>query len=136
MNLRFFYLLFLKTSFDTDTCVIDTKPVPRRPIPVAVSPTLASRQSETPSRRGVGARRGGRRGRGARRGGLSSPASTTSIEQTVLPASWVPLILPNPLRSPVTSDHEGDNLGVKSKLCAPWLQQLPESRVHRFVVSC
>ncbi|VDP47239.1 unnamed protein product [Schistosoma mattheei] len=118
-----------------DTCVIDTKPVPRRPIPVAVSPTLASRQSETPSRRGVGARRGGRRGRGARRGGLSSPTSTTSIEQTVLPASWVPLILPNPLRSPVTSDPEGDNLGVKSKLCAPWLQQLPESRVHRFVVN-
>ncbi|XP_018646616.1 hypothetical protein Smp_125110 [Schistosoma mansoni] len=118
-----------------DTCVIDMKPVPRRPIPVAASLTLAARQSETPSRRGVRARRGGRRGRGARRGGLHSPTSITSAEQTVLPASWVPLILPNPLRSPMTSDPEGDNMGLKSKLCAPWLQQLPESRVHRFVVN-
>ncbi|VDQ01476.1 unnamed protein product [Trichobilharzia regenti] len=123
-----------------DTCVVEMKSIPRRPIPVAPSPpSITHHQPDTPSRRGIGARRGGRRGRGAHRGrgGFSSPNSSASIKQSVLPASWVPLMLPNPLRNPSTLDStDNENSEAKSKLCMPWLRQLSESRVHRFVILC
>ncbi|KAF6769280.1 hypothetical protein AHF37_09561 [Paragonimus kellicotti] len=111
-------------------CVIELNPPPPKPIRVALSPESLVRPTSPPVRRGFGGRRAGRRG--GRRGRGSGKLSTTAIELndtfSALPASWIPLMLPY---SPAAA-RPGTESQAKP-VFAPWLNKLPDIRVHRFI---
>ncbi|CAL8081181.1 unnamed protein product [Calicophoron daubneyi] len=115
-----------------DDCIIETNPIPQRRIRIASPPVT----NISPTRRGVAGRRAGRRGgRGGRRGGKPLLAPSCSPTSSI-PASWVPLILPyTPPKEVNTSGTPNESDADFSRpSCFPWLRQLSEQRVHRFII--
>ncbi|KAF8561250.1 hypothetical protein P879_09038 [Paragonimus westermani] len=111
-------------------CVIELHPPPPKPIRVALSPESLVRHPSPPVRRGFGGRRAGRRGGRRGRGSGKLPATAVQLNDTfsTLPASWIPLMLPY---SPAAA-RPGTESQAKP-VFAPWLNKLPDIRVHRFI---
>ncbi|KAA3675789.1 uncharacterized protein DEA37_0003321, partial [Paragonimus westermani] len=110
-------------------CVIELHPPPPKPIRVALSPESLVRPT-SPVRRGFSGRRAGRRGGRRGRGSGKLPATAIQLNDTfsALPASWIPLMLPY---SPAAA-RPGTESQTKP-VFAPWLNKLPDIRVHRFI---
>lgn len=116
-----------------DGCLIDlngpiVKPVPVAPLyPINSMPLGKSKNLSSIGRKSKGRIRAG--------------STKKELPFVGLPASWVPLLLPNPnqLESMKSDQYHHTvenvcNLTTKSTFLS-WLQQLSESRVHRFIVS-